>query len=436
MVHWRVGRLLTAFLLTSAAVAAGQEAEREMSGEAEGPRSARLTALAAALRAGEPEALTGFWEEIQGKAPLLEPAAAPGERRVTFVWRGEAQTVALLGGRPGGEEGVKWLARLPGSDLWHRTETHPADARFSYNFAVNLPRALPETSAAWNRLLARFPPRPDPLAARVADGGSYAELPEAPPQPWVAPRSGVPRGSVARHAFRSTVMEAEYSLNVYTPPGDDAREGRSWLMIAFDGGFPAMEATLDNLLSEGKIPPLVVVGIENISLATRTRDLGASPRFARFLVEELVPWARATYRVDKGPSRTIVAGISRGGLMAAYCGLEHARVFGKVLSLSGAFENPPERFAPLPIWADESSGWIIRQFAQAPRRPVTFYMECGRYDLSLPLDRLGLNRRLRDVLEAKGYRVTYREFNGGHDRVCWQGAFANGVLALAGERPA
>jgi enterochelin esterase family protein len=43
---------------------------------------------------------------------------------------------------------------------------------------------------------------------------------------------------------------------------------------------------------------------------------------------------------------------------------------------------------------------------------------------------------LRDVLEAKGYRVTYSEFVGGHNEVCWRGSFANALMALsAGRRP-
>jgi enterochelin esterase-like enzyme len=42
------------------------------------------------------------------------------------------------------------------------------------------------------------------------------------------------------------------------------------------------------------------------------------------------------------------------------------------------------------------------------------------------------NRHLRDVLLARGHPVTYVEFDGGHDFVCWQGALADGLIALAG----
>jgi enterochelin esterase-like enzyme len=39
---------------------------------------------------------------------------------------------------------------------------------------------------------------------------------------------------------------------------------------------------------------------------------------------------------------------------------------------------------------------------------------------------------LRDVLNAKGNRVTYDEFAGGHDDLSWRTGFSRGLLALIG----
>ena len=62
--------------------------------------------------------------------------------------------------------------------------------------------------------------------------------------------------------------------------------------------------------------------------------------------------------------------------------------------------------------------------------PIDFYLDVGRYE-SEDLMRKS-NRRLRTVLESKGYSITYQEFAGGHDYACWRGTMADGIIALVG----
>src|SRR6185436_14313284 len=82
--------------------------------------SPRLMALARKVNAGNRAALKQFWEEVQGKTPLVEPV--PGDdqlRRVTFLWRGgaEASEVRLEAQiLPGSEDSE--LMRLANTDVW------------------------------------------------------------------------------------------------------------------------------------------------------------------------------------------------------------------------------------------------------------------------------------------------------------------------------
>jgi enterochelin esterase family protein len=405
------------------------------SSEPENNPSPRLASLAREVRAGNRQAVAAFWKELEGKAPLVESLGEEQRRRrITFVWRASNETarVTLMGGLPAANL-LKPLTRLADTDVWYLTEAHSTEARFQYVFQVSGPETVPMEMSAITAEMQRNPPRPDPLNPNQYAGWSYVELPDAPSQPWIRKQADTPAGRKTPERFKSQILDAEYRLSIYTPPGYGFDKRRCWLVIAFDGGFRSMDATLDNLFAAGKIPPLVVVGVQNISQQTRMRDLNCSDAFAAFLSKELVLWARKTYRVHDDPSHTIVGGISLGGKMATYCGLKHSQVFGKVLSQSGSFLTAIREESPTPLWNGEARGMLAAEFIRSPRLPLDFYIEVGRYETTLPFSHLLETRRLRDVLEAKGYRVTYSEFVGGHNEVCWRGSFADAIIALTAE---
>jgi enterochelin esterase family protein len=267
---------------------------------------------------------------------------------------------------------------------------------------------------------------------------SLLELPGAPPQPWVQRRPGVPTGALTEQKVPSGSPKDERAVTIYTPPNYDPKGEECGLLVLFDGDWYQDDESipgptiLDNLIAAKKVPPLVAVFVKQ-PLQTRNADLSCSESFATFLVNDLVPWVRREYHVGADPKRTIVGGLSLGGLMASYCGLHHPDVFGNVLSQSGAYAWYPgalerdDRDIP-----DAEPGWLTRQFVATPRRDVRFYLEAGRFEDTGFANLFAENRRFRDVLLAKGYSVTWSQFSGGHDFVSWRGSFADGLMALAG----
>jgi enterochelin esterase family protein len=66
---------------------------------------------------------------------------------------------------------------------------------------------------------------------------------------------------------------------------------------------------------------------------------------------------------------------------------------------------------------------------------LTFYMEAGIWEVDLYGNGgniIETSRHLRDVLIARGYSLTYREFAGDHDNINWRGSLADGLIALLG----
>ena len=136
-----------------------------------------------------------------------------------------------------------------------------------------------------------------------------------------------------------------------------------------------MAFVVENLIAASKIPPTVAVFV-NTSGERRLNDLIPNPQFADFMAKELVPWVRSRYHVTSDPAKIVVGGFSAGGLAAAYMGLRHPQVFGKVLSQSGAFWWAPDHYQN----ADSTTetNWMAQQYIAGSKLPVNFYLHLER----------------------------------------------------------
>lgn len=408
-------------------------------------RSPRLAALRESLRSGGREALRGFWEEIERQgAPLVEPI--PGDERnllVTFLDDGGWRTkgVVVLGSVAHAAP----MSRLAGSDVWFHSVAVPRDARFTYRLAplarpIPVDRGDPRYDLGKIQEHARFDPLNPRRFPRDASGSewytlSLVELPEAPPQPWLAPRPGVRPGRVEETAVRTGLLGGERRLDVYTPAGFRKEDGPYPLLVLLDGWsyleLISLPTILDNLIASGEIPPLVAVLVTPPDPGLRDGDLECSESYGRFLAEELIPWVRERYPVVHDPARTVVGGASLGGLAAACAALARPDVFGNVLSQSGSFSWRPEH--------DPEPEWLRRRIETGgPALPLRVYLDVGRMEVWPTRDRgpslLDSNRRFRDALRSRGAMVSYLEYSGGHGYANWQATLPDALRVLMKER--
>ncbi|WP_248917188.1 alpha/beta hydrolase-fold protein [Pseudomonas entomophila] len=380
-----------------------------------------LRTLSEALAKGE--STDAFWTArgVDG-TPMVEAIPDhPDQRLVTFLWRGARDNVRMFGAPTGNHES---LQRLGQSDVWYRSFEVPAATRLSYQMAADVP-------VSDDRRMILATTRRDPLNPNTfADGSgdpwlsrSRLELPDAAPQPWVAVREGVARGSVERKRLASRLLGNERDIYLYRPVGWRPGKADQGLLVLFDAHAYTRQVPtptiLDNLIADGLIPPTAAIIIANPSDLSRQQELPPNPLFARFMAEDLMPWAREQ-GLSATASRTVVAGSSYGGLASAYMGLMHPELFGNVLSLSGSY-----------WWAQEGDepGWLTREYVKAPRKPLRFYLQAGLFEGPRILD---TNRHLRDVLLAKGYAVEQVEYPAGHDYLQWRGSLPCGLISLIG----
>lgn len=409
--------------------------------------SPRITALEQALASGDTSTLDEFWQEVTEQGtPLIESIDGDDQHTlVTFLWRdkGDTKNVVVVGGPAGwGDLVQNQLTRLLDSDLWYRTYQARADLRTTYRLSLNDPLTQITAEDDWKTRTATF--QFDPLNPHIfffprdeedpEDEDltvSVLELPDAPAQHWITPRTGVAKGQVEMHRLRSSILDNERRIWIYTPPGYTPTGEPYGLLLLFDGlayiNLVPTPTILDNLLSEGRIPPLIAILPDSLNQESRSRELPCHQPFVDFLTSELLPWVHERYHVTRDPAQSIVAGSSYGGLAAAFVGLRASEMFGNVLSQSGSFwwDHDPE--------INMEREWLIRQFVTTPRLPLRFYLEVGLLEKTTRMNMVLNNRHLRDVLEAKGYQVHYTEYNGGHDYLCWRGSLADGLIELIGK---
>ncbi len=405
--------------------------------------------MVAAVRAN-PSREAELWDDVaRDRTPLIEADPASSQHSiVTYAWKlpPDARHVVL---QPGfGDTPDNVMERIEGTRVCHATYRYRNDARISYSFVPDMPLIAWATSsgkelAELQAFMLANRALPDPhgreqFVSRAGAGEpdavtSVLALHEAIDDSAAHKREHVTRGAIDKHAFESRLLRNERNIWVYTPPGYATSDRALPVLVIFDGGNALTQIPvhrmLDNLLADGRIQPVVGVFIDNPTPTSRNDELPCNETFARFIEDEVLPWLRARYRVSHAREDHYATGVSYGGLASIWMGYRLPHVFGNILSQAASLWWGPGYRIDVP----RSEGgytpeWLIDQFARSPRLPLRFWLEIGL--LEHPLLMLEPNRRMKALLEARGYDVTYREFCGGHQAAIWRGSLIQALTTM------
>ena len=188
--------------------------------------------------------------------------------------------------------------------------------------------------------------------------------------------------------FPSLHLGRSRRILVYLPPNYERAKSWAYPVLylqdgqnVFDGNtsfIPGQEWEVDEsaeaLIRCRSIRPLIIVAIYNAgefrideyTHAPHQGRGGQADLYGRFLVEELMPFIEANYRVRTEPRNVGIGGSSLGGLVALYLGMKHLDRFGKLAVMSPAVwwgdraildSIPPTFRTPRPrIWLDIGTG--------------------------------------------------------------------------------
>ena len=329
--------------------------------------------------------------------------------RATFIWEGKTAP-HLISDLHGWEADPKPFKRLSST-------LAPASAKTIWSCSLTLPRDAYLEYAFYDPVTQkRFA---DPFNHKSVNNGvgsrnNFFYMPETMPSPFSMRRADVPIGALTSHRVDTWMLQeyGERDVYLYKPPAKESVP----LLVVYDGydylHRGRLATIVDNLIADKRIRPIAIAFLQN-GKSRRGVEYACSDATIAWLDHEILPLARKQLNlldIEEHPGAYGVLGASFGGLMSVYTGLRMPEIFGKVLSQSGVFEFEGRDFAAVDL---------IRH---GHARGLNIWMDAGKLEWSLED-----NRRVHALLKEKDYKVTYREFTGGHCYTAWRDDIWHGL---------
>jgi len=327
---------------------------------------------------------------------------------VTFVWRGRSAPV-LIGDFTGWDENHPVKMEKAEAGIWTYQHTFDPDAYIEYAYLKGEESLLD-------------PCNPQYTPNGIGGFNNYFFMPEYKPTNLSKKKRQIPHGTVTCHELPTEYLisgEAR-TVHLYHPPVSEAVP----LVVVLDGQDYLFRLRLnnivDNLIHQGRIRPIALAFVDNAGQELRTLEYSCNEATLAFLMIKVLPLAKKELNlieIESKPGAYGVLGSSMGGLMALYTSVRIPQVFGNVLSQSGAFS-----------WGNYDMV-VFDLLQQGEVRPIKIWLDVGLYDLA---GLLVSNQRMKEMLNQRGYSLTYREYHAGHNFPAWRDEIWRGLETLYG----
>jgi enterochelin esterase family protein len=330
----------------------------------------------------------------QRPEPLVSPEIHP-DRRVTFRFQAPRATEVTLSGEF--TQGRREPLAKDGQGVWSVTVGPLEPELYWYVFNVDGAAILD--------------PRNPNIKVGRSSSQSLVEVPGS--QPLFFALQDVPHGAVSIHWYPSKSLGGTRRLHVYTPPEYDREPGARYPVLYLLHGSGDDDGTwtwvgranliLDNLIAGRKARPMIVV--MPMGHAASGPDRGSNTgAFQQDLLNDVIPYVEARYRVLADPRHRAIAGLSMGGGQALNVGLSHLDRFAWVGAFSAAIRDPETSLADL-----------FKQPASANEKLALLWIGCGKEDRLFDG-----GWQLSESLTKRGIRHVWRPTEGTHTWSVWR----------------
>jgi len=256
------------------------------------------------------------------------------------------------------------------------------------------------------------------LAGLVGAAEDYPLGPDSQRQP------GVPQGQVTKYTWSSKVYPGtvrDYWVYVpaqYTPDRPACvmvfEDGRSYVS---EEGRARIPIVFDNLIAKKDMPVTIAILIDpgvmkgpspgQVDRLNRSFEYdNLSDRYARFLLEEILPEVAQHYNLSTNPNDRAISGGSSGGICSFTVAWTHPEAFRRVMSFIGSYTD---------LRGGDIYPALIRK---TEPKPIRVFLQDGDHDLNNFAGSWWLaNQAMASALTFAGYDVKFVSGHKDHDMI-------------------
>jgi enterochelin esterase-like enzyme/sugar lactone lactonase YvrE len=254
------------------------------------------------------------------------------------------------------------------------------------------------------------------VSSVLAGAEDYTLGPDSGRQP------DIPKGTVTKYSWTTSKIYPGTTRDywIYVPAQYKA-DKPACVMIFQDGERMADEKgsfrvpiVFDNLIHKGDMPVTIAIfvnpGVLAASGANQQNRYNRSfeydalgDRYARFLIEEILPEVGKHYNLSKNPDDYAISGSSSGGIAAFNAAWNRPDVFHRVMSFIGSFAN---------LRGGQDLATLIRK---TEPKPLRVFLQDGTADNNIYAGNWYLgNQEIYSALQFAGYESNFVVGTEGH----------------------